>query len=111
MDQDKIKKSLDLFGNIDTFNKNMFLSTSGIGVGLSSSYKLAKGLGGTLELTSAKKVGTSVKVIVKAYCEDRDHRNRYDQNNLSSEEDSVNEENGNSFNLFNKSAFNIKAAR
>jgi C4-dicarboxylate-specific signal transduction histidine kinase len=47
-----------LFGNIDTFNDKSFLSTSGIGVGLSSSYKLAKGLGGNLEVTSALKIGT-----------------------------------------------------
>jgi hypothetical protein len=56
-----------LFGNIDTFNNKTFLSTSGIGVGLSSSYKLAKALGGTLDITSAKKVGTSVKVTVSAF--------------------------------------------
>ena len=62
---------MDLFGNIDTFNKNTFLSSSGIGVGLSSSYKLAKALGGTLEITSAKKVGTSVEVIISAYSIER----------------------------------------
>jgi signal transduction histidine kinase len=62
---------LDLFGNIDTFNKNTFLSSSGIGIGLSSSYKLAKALGGTLEITSAKKVGTSVEVIITAYSIER----------------------------------------
>ena len=41
MSKNKIETSFNMFGNIDTFKEDRFLSTSGIGVGLSSSIKLA----------------------------------------------------------------------
>jgi len=106
---------LDLFGNIDTFNKKSFLSTSGIGVGLSSSYKLAKALGGNLELTSAKKVGTSVKIIIEAYSENKCEWNNNMRvgdymSSLDSELDEENQE-GNINNLLDKNGFNLKLAQ
>ena len=66
MSKSKIKSSLNMFGNIDTFKEDKFLSTSGIGVGLSSSHKLAQALGGDLKIKSAKQLGTSVLFSVLA---------------------------------------------
>ena len=58
---------MSLFGNIDTYGEKSFLSTSGIGVGLSSSYKISRGLGGFMNVTSALKLGTSVEFSFTAY--------------------------------------------
>ena len=67
MSKAMIKRSKSLFSNIDVFKQENHLSTSGIGVGLSSSYKLAKSLGGTIEIESFKGQGTTVQFSVQAF--------------------------------------------
>ena len=90
MSKEKLKRSLKLFGNIDTFKEHKFLSTSGIGVGLSSSYKLAKALGGNLEVVSKKKLGTQACFSVQAFKASEDFDNfELVNDTLSSDEENI----------------------
>ena len=89
MSKQKIKKSRSLFSLIDTDNLDKHQSKSGIGVGLSSSYKLAKGMGGTLDIDSDIGRGTEVKFSVLAYSESKDKCNEPEYN-LNEEDSDVN---------------------
>ena len=106
MTQRQIKESKNLFGNVDTQGKQSHLSTSGIGVGISSSYKIAKGLGGDLEIDSIKNQGTCVRFSLKAF---QDKNQNIWCDNESTDEIGEEIEIAN-LNVFGELNFNIKDA-
>jgi len=60
-----INYSLNLFGNINIFEKTHF-NKSGIGIGLSSCKQLAKAMGGSIHIESVLNIGTTISVNTKA---------------------------------------------
>ena len=58
----QIEDSYEAFKSIKLgkFEQNNILSTSGIGLGISSSYKLAKAMNGDLKIVSSKKIPNSL---------------------------------------------------
>ena len=79
MTQEQINSSYEAFGNVKLHNKQggSHLTTSGIGLGISTSYKLAKAMRGDLVITSVnqddkdsdneKETGTTVSMFVECF--------------------------------------------